>query len=218
MPNLTPVNSGSPAAAGASIRKAAGSALAGLWRDRRGAAAIEFAMVVPLLLCMYFLSNEVGQAVETSRKLGRGAATIGLVATQQAGSVTKSELEAMMSLGDAALQPYNRSKGDFTVTGVKVNNDATPKAVVVWSRALSNGVAGAGRVKGGTMQIPDTMRTAGTFLVVVEAKLDYKPMIMWSAANKASIGLAAAFSVINMSENSFQVTRDLNMDIACPDC
>lgn len=211
MPKLTPVTSGSPAG----LR----TAIAGLWRDRRGAAAIEFAMVVPLLFCMYFLSNEVGQAIETSRKLGRSAATIGLVATQQAGSVTKSELEAMMSLGDGALQPYNRSKGNFTVSGVKVNNDTTPKALVVWSRSLSNGVATVGRAKNSTMQIPDSMRTAGTFLVVVEAKLGYKPMIMWAASpDKAGLGLAGAFSVINMSDSSFQVTRDLNMDIACPDC
>lgn len=195
-----------------------GAALAHLWRDRGGVAAIEFAMIVPLLLCMYFLSMEVGQAIETSRKLGRSAATIGLVVTQQDGSVTRSELEAMMSLGGAALQPYNRTNGSFTITGIKMSNDAPPKPTVVWSRSLSNGAGAAGRSKGEILQVPDATRTAGSFLILVEANLDYRPMIAWSAADKTSLGLTAAFSSIAMGEKNYQVPRTSNQDIACPDC
>lgn len=202
-------------------------ALARLWRDRSGAAAIEFAMVVPVLLCMYFLSNEVGQGVETGRKLSRAAATIGLVATQQTGTVTVSELEGMMALGGAALQPYNRGSSTFTVTGVKVDNDAKAAAKVVWSRSFvtdpkdttgKGGTGAAGRTKASVVQIPAAMQTPGSFLVMVEAGLDYKPIIAWASTDGKSLGMTGVLWPIKMSEKSYQVTRDLNLDIACTDC
>ena len=45
--------------------------VARLISDKRGVAAVEFAFIAPLLLCMYFVTMEVGQAIETNKKVGR---------------------------------------------------------------------------------------------------------------------------------------------------
>ena len=51
--------------------------------DRRGVAAIEFALVVPLLLCMYFVTMEVSQAIETNKKVSRVGSMVADLVTQQ---------------------------------------------------------------------------------------------------------------------------------------
>ena len=51
--------------------------------DRRGVAAIEFALVAPLLLCMYFVTMEVSQAIETNKKVSRIGSMVADLVTQQ---------------------------------------------------------------------------------------------------------------------------------------
>ena len=85
------------------------SIIAGLFSDRRGVAAVEFALIVPLLLSMYFVTMEVAQAIEANKKVGRVGNMVADLVTQQQ-KISKSELEAIMTIGEATLQPYNRSK------------------------------------------------------------------------------------------------------------
>ena len=69
--------------------------------DRRGVAAIEFALVTPLLLCMYFVTMEVSQAIETNKKVSRVGSMVADLVTQQQ-QITKSELNAIMEIGRVA--------------------------------------------------------------------------------------------------------------------
>lgn len=59
-----------------------------LVRDRRGIAAVEFAIIVPLLLAMYFVTLEAGQGLETNKKLGRVASIVADLVTQEVRSRT----------------------------------------------------------------------------------------------------------------------------------
>ena len=85
-------------------------------------AALEFALIVPLLLSMYFVTMEVSQAIETNKKVGRIGSMVADLVTQQQ-TITKSELEGIMRIGEATLQPYNRSKPTIIVTAIEVTNE-----------------------------------------------------------------------------------------------
>src|SRR5690606_29147070 len=74
-------------------------------RDRRGIAAIEFALIAPILLALYFLTMEVSQGIETNKKLSRLGSTVADLITQQ-NSVTKDDLDAIMKIGGTTLLPY----------------------------------------------------------------------------------------------------------------
>ena len=110
--------------------------MGGLFSDRRGVAAVEFALIVPLLLAMYFVTMEVAQAIETSKKVSRVGNMVADLVAQQPKISSLEELEAIMSIGEATLQPYNRSKPSIVITAIEVTNDATPKIQVVWSHKL----------------------------------------------------------------------------------
>src|SRR5262245_66542635 len=93
--------------------------IARLVRDRRGVAAVEFALIVPLLLSMYFVTMEVSQAIETNKKVSRVGSMVGdLIAQQQ--SITKSEVDAVMQIGESLLQPYNRSRPTIVITAIEI--------------------------------------------------------------------------------------------------
>ena len=186
------------------------------WLDRRGVAAIEFAFIAPVLLIMYFLTMEVSQAIETSKKVGRiGSMVADLVTQQQA--VTLDDLDAIMKIGESTLQPYNRSAPTIIITGIEVSNDAEANATVAWSRKMVDGAYSADADQGSPITLPDTLKVPGTFLVRVESKLGYTPVITWTASEKKATGLMAAFDNISMGETYYLRPR-MTQAIACTGC
>jgi Flp pilus assembly protein TadG len=188
-----------------------------LFSDSRGVAAVEFALIVPLLLAMYFVTMEVAQAIETSKKVSRvGNMVADLVAQQP--KITKSELEAIMRIGEATLQPYNRSQPTIVLTAIEVTNDATPKIQVVWSHKLVDGDFSPGAAKESPITtLPPALVVKGSFLVRAEVSLGYAPVITWAASSKPTLGLAAAFDDIAMGETYYLRPR-MSTTIPCDGC
>lgn len=197
--------------------------LGGLWRkvrrlveDRSGLAAVEFALIAPLLLAMYFVTMEMSLGIETNKKVGRIGSMVADIVTQQS-TLTRSDLEAIMQLGQAVIQPYTRSKPKIVVTAVEITNDATPKVQVVWSRQMSGGVFTVPYVVKSPVVIPNQLKIKGTFLIRVESYLEYKPLITWTAAQKSALGLGSAFSNISMGDTYYLRPRT-SSTITCGDC
>ncbi len=184
--------------------------------DRRGMAALEFALIAPLLLSMYFVTMEVAQGIEANKKVSRVGSMVADLVTQQQ-SISRSELEAIMQIGSAILLPYNRSMPDITVTAIKLTDETNAKAIVQWSRRLRDRAFMQGPVKGTETQVPVTLKIRDTFLIQVSAGLDYRPVLTWTAENKASLGLSAAFDRIDMQESFFLRPR-MTAEIVCSDC
>ena len=192
------------------------TALTRLRSDRRGVAAVEFAFIAPVLLSLYFVTMEVSQAIEVNKKVGRVGSMVADLLTQQQ-ATTKSEVEAVLKIGESILQPYNRSKSKITVTAIQITDENTPKVQVAWSRKLENGTVGAGAAKNSITTVPATLKIRNTFLIRVESDLAYKPVITWTAGQKQALGLAAAFDGISMSEDYYLRPR-ISTTIACSDC
>mgnify|MGYP001328504780 CR=1 FL=1 len=190
--------------------------VADLLRDRRGVAAIEFAFIVPVLLALYFVTMEVAQGIEANKKVGRVGSMVADLITQQQ-SMSKSELEAIMQIGGAILQPYNRTRPTIVVTAIRVSDEPSPKATVVWSRKMVNGAFSEGPAKKSPVTIPEQLNIRNTFLIRVSGELDYRPVITWSAQQTSSLGLAGAFDRIEMAETYYLRPR-MSTEIACSDC
>ncbi|WP_269930876.1 TadE/TadG family type IV pilus assembly protein [Aminobacter sp. HY435] len=185
-------------------------------RDKRGVAAVEFALIAPLLMALYFLTMEVSQAIETNKKVSRVGSMVADLITQQQ-TIKSSEVDAVMKIGESILQPYSRSTGKIVITAVEITADAPPRAQVAWSRKLVNGVTTINVPAGTITNVPDALRIAGSFLIRVESDLDYKPVLTWAAENKAAIGLAASFDSISMGEIYYLRPR-MSQTIPCADC
>lgn len=191
-----------------SVRRFAGA--------RGGVAAVEFAFIAPVLLSLYFVTMEVSQAIEVNKKVGRVGSMVADLLTQQQ-SITKTEINAILQIGESILQPYNRSDAKITVTAIQVSDDDSPTVKVAWSRKLENGSTSQGAAKNSTTTIPDKLKIRNTFLIRVESELAYQPVITWSGDQKKVLGLSAAFDGISMKERYYLRPR-MSETVPCGDC
>lgn len=193
-----------------------GTRLARLASDRRGVAAVEFALIAPLLLSMYFVTMEVSQGIEANKKVGRVGSMVADLITQQS-ETSPAQLEAIMKIGESILQPYNRSLPKIVVTAIDITANPGSKVLVAWSGKLVNGVYSKGAAKATTTTVPATLNIPGTFLVRVESHLAYKPLITWTAGQKQTLGLAAAFDEIAMRE-AYYLRPRMSPTVKCETC
>jgi len=184
--------------------------------DRRGVAAVEFAFIAPLMLCMYFVTMEVSQGIEANKKVGRVGSMVADLITQQQ-KITKADIDSIMTIAESIIQPYTRSRPNIFVTAIEVTNDATPKVKVVWSRQLFNGTYGRIVAPSSTTTVPAALAVPGSFLIRVESQLSYRPVITWSASQKEALGLMSAFDGIEMDKTYYLRPR-MSTTIPCADC
>jgi len=134
--------------------------------DQRGVSAVEFAILLPLMLTMYLGGVEISQAVSADRKTT-------LVA--QASNVTSADVTNVLNAGAAVAYPFPSSNLRETVTAVCIDATGTI-ATVLWSRTL-NGTARTGVV---TTSIPTALMVANTSLIWGETSYAYRPTIGWT--------------------------------------
>ncbi|WP_353643408.1 TadE/TadG family type IV pilus assembly protein [Mesorhizobium sp. WSM2239] len=190
--------------------------LASLIPDRRGVAAVEFALIAPLLLSMYFVTMEVAQGIEANKKVGRVGSMVADLITQQS-EVTPAQLQAILKIGGSIMQPYNRSAPKIVVTAIDITPDPGSQVKVAWSGKLENGVYSKDAAAGTATTVPTTLKMPGTFLIRVDSYLDYRPVITWSASAKSTLGLMAAFDNISMKETYYLRPR-MSPTIKCAAC
>lgn len=186
--------------------------------DRRGVAAVEFALIVPLLLIMYFLTLETGYGIETNKKVGRIAAIVGDLVTQQP-KTTKADLEAISRIGQAVVQPYRRSKPGIYIAGIQIGPAPAKTATVVWEAKIEKetGVFSSSKPANKTVTVPPSLNTADTFLVQVVSELDYKPLIAWTAAQQSSLGFTSPYIGMSMAETYYNRSR-MSPTVECTNC
>jgi len=139
-------------------------------RDKRGVSAVEFAMLLPLMITLYLGGVEVSQAVAVDRKVTLISRSLGdLVA--QATTVSNADMTNILAATAAIIVPYVDAKLKITVSSVVI--DAQGVAKIAWSDT-KNGTA---RAVGSTVTLPAALNTASSSLIWAESQYAYTPVI-----------------------------------------
>jgi Flp pilus assembly protein TadG len=156
-----------------------GARLRSFGKRTDGAAAVEFAFIVPVMLALYFGTMEMSQGIEVNKKAGRASSLIGDLVTQQA-VITKADIVAIANIATATLQPYNRSAPIVEVVGIQVTDETVPRALVAWSQRVSGGAGSSFLGVGSPITIPAELRIRNTFLVRGGLTVNYYPVTTWT--------------------------------------
>ncbi len=128
-------------------------------RDRRGIAAVEFALLLPLMLLMYIGTSDITRGVIVSRDVDLLSRTISDLVAQKPISppVPSSQIQTIFAAASAVMVPFDTSSLTLTVSAVDItqnSNNTCCQVLVRWSYAQgSTTTPPAPRVCGALTQV-----------------------------------------------------------------
>jgi len=142
----------------------------GLAGDQRGVSAVEFAMLLPLMLTLYLGTVEVSQGISADRKVTLTARTVAdLVA--QVTSINNADMTNALNAAAAVMAPYPVTNLKVVVSSITI--DSNGNATVDWSDAMN----GTPRSKGSSVTVPAALAVPNSSLIWGEVQYSYKPTI-----------------------------------------
>jgi Flp pilus assembly protein TadG len=141
-------------------------------RDQRGVSAVEFALLLPLMLVIYLGSVEVSQAISIDRKVSLTARTVADLVARSSG-FSKTEMTNILNAATTVLTPYPAGSLKLKVSQVYVKADGT--STIDWGEAKND----TKRTKGETVTVPAGLKIAGqdSYLIWAEVQYGYTPTI-----------------------------------------
>ena len=182
-------------------------ALRQLAKGREASAAVEFALVLPIMLTMYLGSMELGQAFSVDQRITIIAGTVGDLVARADGSISGTTLDSYFQAAQAIVGPFSTTGLKQVVTVVHVDNAGVTN--VEWSKGYNGGSPKAtGVAYPGPNAIPTAMLAIShnSIVVVSEATYAYTPLL----------GLFFK-QPFNLDHQNFYLPR-FPGDIACTGC
>ena len=143
-------------------------------RDTAGVAAVEFGLLVPLLLIMFVGTLEIGQAVGLDRRVSMAtASTADLIAREKTAS--NASLDSVMEIVKHLLSPYDSQALSISVVSVKADPGNAANTRVEWSYSFQGASVPS---KCSTYAMPAGLLGAGASAIIVEGKYDYQPLLV----------------------------------------
>jgi Flp pilus assembly protein TadG len=140
----------------------------GLRGDCRGVAAIEFAIIAPIMLLAFFGTVEFCSAIAVDRKVTLVARTLSDLTSQNVG-VTDAQLTAYFTVSQKILWPYtNTPKATITELHIEPGSLA-PR--VQWSVGTNQHSVGS------VLTIPSALLVSDTYLIYSEVTYKYIPTV-----------------------------------------
>jgi len=153
------------------------AALRGLVRrlrhNRRGVAAVEFAMVLPVMLAVYFGIVEVGQAVMIDRKVTQLTRTLADLSSQTRGSISTNEIDDIFDAARTVMMPYTAVNPKMSIHHIVI--DTAGVAKVCWSEQRDSTKLD----RGTTVGLPADLRVPNTSLIMAQASYAFTPVVGW---------------------------------------
>jgi Flp pilus assembly protein TadG len=115
---------------------------AGIFRrfiaSRRAVAAIEFAMIMPILLLLFLGSFDAGNAISAYLKVRSATYTLAAITNQYStgqGAITAADMTAITNATGAVLSPFSSASAVIVISQIQATS--ATQSVVSWSYAVN---------------------------------------------------------------------------------
>lgn len=141
-----------------------------LKQNQRGIAAIEFALVVPIIVILLLGSIDAVFALTAKRKVSLATHSMADISARE--SDVRGLLPTISDLGKLIMTPNDISQAQIVISGATVDSSGM-KAVVAWSGAF--GPNATQLAKDSKIDLPGQLNS-GIFLVVTSTQLPYQTL------------------------------------------
>jgi len=145
------------------------AAAVALLKNTSGIAAIEFAMILPIMLVLFFGTVEMSSGVAVYRKVTLMAHTLSDL-TSQSQEVQDSDLTNFFAASTGVMMPYSPTPISQTITEIWVNPQG--QAYVQWSSGSSPLTPG-----NAFPSLPSNLAVANSYVIFSQVSYHYTPAI-----------------------------------------
>ncbi|MCA3563821.1 MAG: pilus assembly protein [Methylocystis sp.] len=155
-------------------------------RHQKGIAAMEFALIAPIMFGTYFMLNETASAMRAKRKITMVANVIADLASRPT-DLSDADIDDIVLAAPHILSPFSSISGAYRISSIKFDN--TGNGYVDWSEVRGSGKLGAAHARCTPTEfrpskpnlthisVPAEVKLPDTSVIVVEALLAYTPVV-----------------------------------------
>ncbi|MBN9603822.1 MAG: pilus assembly protein [Afipia felis] len=141
-----------------------------LMRDTKGVAAVEFAVIMPVALMLFFGAIEVSTGVAVDRKVVILTRTLSdLISRAQ--TITDVDINNSFNISSAVMAPYSNGPVKAKISQIYID-PKTLQPKLVWSKGYNV----AANACGAAISLPSGLAIGGTYLILSEVSYDYTPV------------------------------------------
>jgi len=157
----------------ASLRHRLTGLFAAFRADRRATSALEFALLLPLLLTLYVAGTEISNAIAIDRKVTITARTVTDLVSR-ASIISTADMSDILAASAAVIAPYIPNYLTVTVSEIYIDNNGN---ATVWGFSCS--YQGTPQTIGESVTLPAQLVTPNSYLIWGQAQYSYTPPIAY---------------------------------------
>ncbi|QJP15269.1 pilus assembly protein [Starkeya sp. ORNL1] len=148
-----------------------------LRHDTRGVAAVEFALIAPVMVVLYLGGVELTRVIGADRKVSLASRVAADLVARESAAISETKLTTVCKGTLAMLAPF--PTGTLNITISSIVTSATGKSTIGWTRVFLNGncsssAAGTGPLAAGSVvSLPTGLAVNGASLISASASYDY---------------------------------------------
>jgi Flp pilus assembly protein TadG len=147
-------------------------------RAESGVAAVEFALILPIMLMLYVGMVEGSALISMDRKVQTVSGAVGDLVARSNGTISIGTLDNYVKIASGIMTPYPTS--DLVQIVTQVHVDTAGKATVDWSQRYVGQVrqSTGAHTKGAVYPLPAQVVAIakGEYVIVTESGLAYTPL------------------------------------------
>jgi len=162
-----------------------------------GVAAVEFALILPVMLMLYLGMAEVTQGVNINRKLTVLSRTVADITSRASDGIDNSEMDDIFAAALSVMAPYDASQVSIRLTSVVVRDvDGDAVGEVCWS----DGHLITARPIGATVTLPPGFDAVDSSFILAEVARPYRPTIGHAISGTINLSEDTPWPVRNVAE------------------
>jgi Flp pilus assembly protein TadG len=142
-------------------------------RDRHGTSAVEFALLLPVMLTLYVAGIEISNAIAIDRKVTITARTVTDLVTRSS-TISTGNMSDILAASAAVISPYVPNNLTVTVSEIYIDDKGNAK---IWGFSCS--YQGTPRNIGDPVTLPPQLTINNSYLIWGEAQYNYTPPIAY---------------------------------------